>query len=73
MEQMSQEEKSINEAHDKHNMWISSLIQEYDNLLEDQSIENSPNTRIMNVRKIWNERRHPPIFKYIKSSRNIKN
>lgn len=73
MEQILQEDKSINEAYDNHTMWITNLVREYDNLLEEQSIDDSPNTRITNVRKIWKERKYPPIFKIYKVIKNIKN
>lgn len=76
MEQISQNANAadlLNEAYNKHVLWITNLTHEYENLLDEQSIENSPNTKITNVRKIWSERKQPPIFKYKKTIKKSEN
>ena len=44
-----------------HNEWLVDLYNEYNKLLEEQSIDYSPMSRKRNIKHIWNnERQNPP-------------
>ena len=57
--------KAISQVNKKSNInhkeWLDDLCEEYQKLVEEQSIDYSPMSRNRNIKHIWNnERRNPP-------------
>ena len=46
---------------DTHAKWLKELFSKYTNLIETQTLDYSPNTRIKTINNIWkNEQKNPP-------------